>query len=214
MKVETVKAEKREASGTRAVRRLRQTGQIPGVIYGHGLPATNVSLERRAVEALLAHGTHVVNIEMAGGNQSCLLKDVQFDHLGATPVHVDLARVDLEERVQVKVPLELKGHARGLGEGGALVQNLIDIEIECRAVDIPDAIRVNISDLGVNSALHVRDIALPEGITARQDPEMIVVACREVTQPVAAPATAAPTETATEPEVIAKGKVEKEEGEE
>lgn len=214
MRVESLKALPREAHGSRAACRLRQSGLVPGVLYGHGQEPNAVAVERQALDRLLAHGTHVVNLEIDGRTESCLVKDVQYDHLGAAPIHVDLARIDLNERVRLKVPLELKGHARGLSEGGALIQQMIDMEIECLVANLPDSLRVNVSDLHVGGTIHVKDVPLPEGVTALSDPESIIVLCREVTARVEE---AALTEAAaaTEPEVIAKGKVETEgEGEE
>lgn len=210
MQVETIKAEPRSELGTRAVRRLREAGRIPATVYGHGEAPLNISLVVRDVQTVVAHGTHVLNVDMGGKLQACLLKDVQFDHLGAIPMHVDFSRIDLNERVRVKVPLEMRGQAKGLGEGGSIEQQIIDLEVECLAVNIPDSIRVNVTNLGVHQALHVRELELPEGVTAVHDGDSIVVLCREITEKAAAAPAVEGAEGAAEPEVIAKGKVEKE----
>ena len=210
MQIETIKASKREEYGKRPVARLRKSGAIPGIMYGHGEAPLPIAVDRHAIELMLAHGGHIANIELGGQTQACLIKDVQYDHLGATPLHVDFARIDLNQRVTVRVPLELRGHAKGQAAGGAIAQLLIDLEVECLAMDIPDLIRVNIADLDLNQALHVREIALPEGVACRLDPETIIAVCREVTAPVEPAPGAAVEPTTAEPEVIAKGKVEKE----
>ena len=211
MQVETVKAQSREAKGKRTVARLRKTGMIPGIVYGRGQSPEAIALDRHDLEGLLAHGTHIANVEVGGKTQACLLKDVQYDHLGSTPVHVDFTRVDLNERVRVRVPLELRGHAKGVTEGGSISQQLIDLEVECLPLAIPDSIRVNIANVGLTDIVKVRDIEMPEGVTSVQDPETIVVTCREILVPVEpAPGTAPVEAGAAEPEVIAKGKIEKE----
>ncbi|MEE8169887.1 MAG: 50S ribosomal protein L25 [Phycisphaerae bacterium] len=210
MNMETLKAERRENRGTRAARRLRKTGMLPGIVYGHKQDPLAISMDQHAVGQLLAHGTHVVNLDVGGRKEPCLLRDVQYDHLGIAPLHVDLTRIDLEERVHVKVPLEIKGKAVGLGQGGALEQQLIDLEVNCRAVDIPESIRVNVAELGINGTIHVKELELPAGVEAIPDGETIVVLCREVTLHVEAEETAEAEAKAAEPEVLAKGKGESE----
>jgi len=210
MNIETLKAEPRIIQGTRGNARLRNTGQVPAIVYGHGQKPESVQVDRHALETVLHKGAHVLNLDRGGKTESCLLKDVQWDPLGVAPIHADFARIDLSEKVRVKVPLQLRGTAKGQGEGGQIVQQLIDLEVECTAASIPDSIRVNIADLALNQAMHVKEIALPDGVRAVTDGEMIVVQCREALEIVETPAVAAPAEGAAEPEVIAKGKVEKE----
>jgi len=211
MQVESISVETRDPHGTRTARRLRGTGRVPGIVYGHGQPPEAISVDLKTLERLVAHGTHVVNLAVGPKTESCLVRDVQFDHLGTNPVHVDFSRIDLNERVTVKVPLELRGHAKGQNEGGTVTQVMIDLEVECLAMNIPSVIRVNIAELSVNQFIHVKELSLPEGVVSKQDGELIVVSCREVTAPVETPAATAEAAAApAEPEVIAKGKIEKE----
>lgn len=213
MQVVNIQAEPRKPHGRRVVARMRRQGRIPGIIYGHKQDPQPVSLDRHEIELHVEQGAHLVQLNLDGGAETCLIKDVQFDPLGIHAIHVDFTRVDLTERVRVKVPIELRGHAKGIAEGGVLSQQLKELEIECLVTSIPDSIRVPINDLGLNQMLHVRELPLPEGVRALAEPEAIVALCREVLV-VEAPAAAAPIEAAsTEPEVIAKGKLP-EEGEE
>lgn len=214
MEVKTLKAQPREAHGSRAAARLRRQGKIPGIVYGHKVDPAPITVDRRELEIELELGTHIVNLDVGGKSETCLIKDVQYDHLGIEAMHIDLARVDLNELVRLKVPLEFKGTAKGIGEGGVVTQQLMDIEVECTVASIPDVIRVNIADLGLNQMLHIRELALPEGVKAVADPEAIVAMCREPLAAAPAATAAVPgEEEAKEPEVIAKGKV-LEEGEE
>lgn len=211
MQVESITVQAREPHNTRSARRLRKTGMVPGIVYGHGQPPQAIAIDEKSVERLVSHGTHVVNVAIGPKTESCLLRDVQFDYLGTNPLHVDFSRIDLNERVSVKVPLELKGHAKGQTEGGTISQHIIDLEIECLAMNIPAVIRINIAELALNQSLHIRELVLPEGVTTPLDRELIVVSCREVTAPVETTAVAADAAAApAEPEIIAKGKIEKE----
>jgi len=215
MEIKTLKAEKRDPHGSRAVQRLRKAGRIPGIIYGHKQTPESIALDRHELEKQLELGAHLINVDMGGKAETCLIKDVQYDHLGMEPLHIDFARVDLTERVKVKVPLEMRGHAKGITAGGVITQQLMELEVECLVTAIPDSIRVNIADMELNQMLHVRELQLPNGVQALVDAEAIVVMCREPlveVTPVAGEGVAA--EGAAEPEVIAKGKlpVEGEEG--
>ena len=95
MDIPTVKAETRKAAGTRAADRLRRSGKLPGIVYGHKQEPVPVVLDRHTVQMHLDHGAHLLQLDLSGKSQPCLVKDAQYDHLGATLVHVDLARVDL-----------------------------------------------------------------------------------------------------------------------
>lgn len=210
MEIPTLKAEPRKAAGSRAAARLRRDGKLPGVVYGHKQSPESVSLVYRDVETYIEHGLHVVSLDLDGTVQPCQFKQAQYDYLGSTLVHVDLVRVDLSERVKVTVALEFRGTPKGAVEGGQVRHEMTDLEIECVVSEIPELIRVDVSDLGLDEVLHVKDIELPDGATVVSDPAAAVAVVR---LPIAAeaeeeaPAEAAEGETAAaEPQVIAKGK--------
>ena len=115
-------------------------------------------------------------------------------------LHVDFTRVDLNERVEVTVPLILKGEPKGEAEGGVLTQVISDIQIECLVTQIPEDIKHNVSEMGLNDVVHISDLKLPDGVRAIQDPDQIVATVKEVVEE--APAEVA--EGAAEPEVIGK----------
>jgi large subunit ribosomal protein L25 len=206
-----VQAEKREALGSRANKRLRDAGRLPGVVYGHKQEVLPVSFNRKEMATAISKGAHIFELSIAGKTENALLKEAQFDHLGIELIHLDLARVSLDEKVEVRVPLVLKGTPKGEADGGVLQQILTDIEIECRVLDMPESIVHNVSELELDSVLHIKDLKLPEGVKALQDGELIVATVREILEEAAAPATA---EGAAEPEVIGKKAEEAAEGEE
>ncbi|MDB5355245.1 MAG: rplY [Phycisphaerales bacterium] len=195
----TVTAQPRSALGSRANKRLRDTGFVPGVIYGHKQAVVPVTLPRKELATHLNRGAHLFSLALGQMSETVLVKEVQYDHLGLEVLHVDFARVDLNERVTVTVPLELKGEPKGEAEGGVLQQILSELEIECLVTDIPDVIRHNVSELGLNSVLHVKELTLPPNVKPIQDGEQIVATVREIVEQAAA----APAEAETaEPEVI------------
>jgi len=202
-----LQASARPELGSRANKRLRDTGQIPAVLYGHKEAVVPLKLRKKEISVYLAHGTHVFDLTLDGKTQKVLIKDVQYDHLGIEVLHVDFARVSLDEKVEITVPLELKGTPKGEADGGVLQQVLNDIEIECLVTDIPDAIRHNISDMALNSVLHIKDLKLPQGVKAMHDEDMIIAQVREIVEQAK---TADAEEAAGEPEMIGKKKEDEE----
>jgi large subunit ribosomal protein L25 len=193
-----VKATARNELGSRANKRLRDTGFIPGVIYGHKQAVLPVTLPRKEVANHIHHGAHLFSLALGEQKETVLVKEVQYDHLGIEVIHVDFARVDLNERVTITVPLELKGTPKGEADGGVLQQVMAELEIECLVTDIPDVIRHNVSEMGINTVLHVREVTLPPNIKALNDGEQIVATVREIVEQ----AVTTPAEGEAEPEVI------------
>ena len=194
-----ITAQPREGLGSRKVKRLRDQGLVPGVVYGHKEAVVPVTLPKKELTGHIDRGAHVFDLSLDGKSEKVLVKDVQYDHLGLEILHIDFARVSLDERVEVTVPLELKGEPKGAAEGGVLQQIVAEIEIECLVTDIPDKITHNVSEMAVDDALHIKDLTLPPGAKSMQDPDLIVAMVKVIEEEAAAPA--AEGETA-EPEVI------------
>lgn len=212
MEITKLKVTRREAAGTRACRRLRRTGQLPGIIYGHGQAPESVAVSAHELSGILDDGTHLLELALNGGTQQVLIKDVQFDPLDGSPIHVDFTRVDLTERVTVSVPLEFKGTPVGTHEGGVLEYAIVDVEIECLVSEIPDSIRVNVGDMKLGDLLHVSDLVLPPSMKAVTPDETIVCSVRAKAVAVEAEAEVSDEEGEQQPEII--GRKEKEEDEE
>jgi large subunit ribosomal protein L25 len=203
-----VTAEPRTQLGSRANKRLRDSGKLPGVIYGHKQAVLPITLPKKEVVNFLEHGRHLFAVSLGGQSENVLVKDVQYDHLGMDIIHVDFARVDLNERVEVTVPLELKGEPKGAAEGGVLQQIISELEIECLVTEIPDVIRHNVSEMELDSVLHIKDLHAPAGVKLLQDGELIVATVKEIVEAVAPEVAEAASET--EPEVIGKKKEDEE----
>ncbi|HEX8523922.1 MAG TPA: 50S ribosomal protein L25 [Tepidisphaeraceae bacterium] len=201
MAVQSIKitANPRSELGSRANKRLRDKGLVPGVVYGHKEAVVTVTLPKKELVGHLNHGAHLFELGVDGKNETVLVKEVQYDHLGAEVLHVDFARVSLDETVDVTVPLELKGEPKGEADGGVLQQIISELEITCRVTDIPDVIRHNVSEMALNDVLHIKDLKLPEGIKVNQDEDLIVATVREIAEDTTA---AAGEEGPAEPEII------------
>lgn len=208
----TLKAAPRQAVGTRVTRRLRESGMIPAIIYGHGEPPVTITLSHRDVEFALDHHQRSLKVDIEGETKQYLIKEVQYDHLGQTPIHLDLARVDLHELVQVVIGIELRGVPKGVTDGGVLDQNLAEIEVECVMTDIPDTLKPLVNHLGVDEFLAVKDLKLPPGVKVLTPGDERVCTVRPLVEEpeVEAEAVEGEEETA-EPEVISRGKKEQEE---
>jgi len=192
-----VTAKPRSELGSRANKRLRDAGLLPGVVYGHKEAVVPVTLPRKELVGHLNRGAHVFELAIEGKSERVLVKEVQFDHLGLEVIHVDFARVSLDEKVKVTVPVELKGTPKGEADGGVLQQIVSELEVECLVTEIPDAIRHNVSELKLNDVLHIRDLKLPPGVRAMPDGEVIIATVKEIAE------TETPAEGETaEPEVI------------
>ncbi|MCC6239277.1 MAG: 50S ribosomal protein L25 [Phycisphaerales bacterium] len=194
-----LQVQSRTALGSRSNRRLRRTGVLPGVIYGHKQAIVPITLPGKELALALDHGTHLFDLNLDGQSEKALIKEVQYDHLGKEIIHVDFTRVSLDERVRVTVSLELKGEAPGEKDGGVVQQILNEIEIECLVTEIPDSVLVDISGMALDAEIRVKDLKLPENIKALAEKEQMVVSCHTIEEE--APAEPA-AEGAAEPEVI------------
>lgn len=202
--------EPREKTGTAESRRLRKRGLVPGNIYGHGEGAVTVSANEESILPMVYSGHRVVDIQMNGGSELAIIRDVQWDTFGQKILHFDLLRVSREEKVEMEVAIELRGISPGVIAGGILDLHLHSISIVCPAYSIPDHVYVKINNLGIGDAIHVRDLELAPEVEVEQDPDEIVV---QVTQPtvVEEEEEAEAVPGAAQPEVI--GRKEKEEEE-
>ena len=170
-----IAAKARQSRGSRAARKLRKEGMVPAIVYGHKEATVSVSLSADELQRAIRHGVRVLDLQTDGKMEKALIRDLQWDHLGMELLHVDFTRVSADERVRVQVPLEIRGIAPGVTAGGVLDQPIHQLQIECPAISIPDHIRVNIGELQLDQAIHIKDVVMPPGVTALGDPEAIVV---------------------------------------
>lgn len=204
-----LKATSRTTTGSHKAQALRAKAQIPAIIYGHGETPQAVTVDRLDIEKAIKHGERLMEVELEGKNQNVLIKEVQYDPMGSDVLHVDLARVNLDELVEVTVPVILRGTPAGATEGGVLQQNVSEVTIECQVRSIPDDIRVSIEQMKIGDKLYMKDLPLAAGSKLLEDLEAIVASVSIITEKEAAEG-----EEAAAPEVIGEKKEEGEEGQE
>jgi large subunit ribosomal protein L25 len=209
-----LKAEKRTIFKKSTARTYRKTGFIPGIFYGTGDTSIPIAISELSLRPIIfTNESHIVNLEIEGESKpfSCILKDVQFDPIQTRPIHFDLMALTEGESITIEVNVQLTGVAPGIKEGGILQHILHKLDIECLPQFIPSRISVDISNLGINDSLKVSDIKL-EGIQILNDENAAIVSVLPptVVEEEAKPEVAAEAAVA-EPEVISKGKKEKEE---
>ena len=206
-------AQRRTVTGRSAVRKLKARGVVPAIIYGAKDKPETLQVSKRDINAMLSHASGeniLVELEIEGDggkNRLALVQEVQHSPVGGDVLHIDFHAVSMDEKIQADVPLEAAGIANGVKNfGGLLEQNLRSLAIECLPRDLPDVLTVDVSALNIGDSIHVRDIALPSGVTTRIQPELTafsVLAPTVEEEPVAAEA-----EVAAGPEVIREKKEE------
>jgi large subunit ribosomal protein L25 len=167
----------REPTNSRAVRRLRREGNVPGVVYGGGEDPISFSIEARELRLALAQGGAVLDLEIDGkGGTPVVLKDLVRHPVSGSTMHVDLLRVRLDQAIQSTVILELVGaeDAPGVKEGGVLEQITREITVEALPGDIPDTLTHDVSNLEVAATLTLSAISAPRGVTLIDDPETVI----------------------------------------
>ncbi|HVK07810.1 MAG TPA: 50S ribosomal protein L25 [Gemmataceae bacterium] len=208
----TLKTEPRNGKGSRDAVRERKAGRIPAIVYGHKETPASVTVSRDELTTALRHHARTLQLQLDGKSETVLIQQVQHDHLGSTILHVDFRRVSADERVRTIVEIELRGNAPGATGGGVLDQPLHKIHIECPAMAIPESIRVKIDSLLLGQAIHVKELDLPPGVKALDDPDLVVVQVKTQQAVVIEPTAGAEPGT-SEPEVITKKKEKPEEEE-
>ncbi|HUJ31791.1 MAG TPA: 50S ribosomal protein L25 [Candidatus Acidoferrum sp.] len=218
METFTVEGTVREERGKNAARRTRQTGQVPAVLYGGKKDSIALSVNAKQLTRILrsesGHNT-IFTVQVAGGKEErAMLKDWQVDPISGTLLHADLLRIAMDVRMRVKVPVHTFGEPQGVKVQGGIFETVTrEVEVECLPSDIPEEIRVDVTELLIGKQLRAGDLPLdPNKVKLVTDPQRViahVVTLKKEEEP--APEAAVAAETApAEPEVIKKGKKEEE----
>jgi large subunit ribosomal protein L25 len=199
----TLDVASRSAEGSRSARRLRRTGQVPGVMYGGDAGPELFAVDARILRNTLARSGAIIEVAVDGAAPNpVLVKDVQRHPVRGEAMHVDFLRVDMKVAIQTVVTLELTGadRAPGVVEGGVLSQSAIELHIEALPGDIPDSIVFDVSGLEMNSTATLSELTAPPGVTLLDDPEETVLAT--ITPPTQEPVE---EEIETETELVGEG---------
>ncbi len=207
-------ANKRDGQGTGASRRLRRTGRVPGIIYGGSGKPQQIDIDHNELFQLLrkeAFYSSVLNANVEGAKEMCLLRDVQRHPYRPVILHVDFQRVDATHKIHQKVPLHFVNAdiAPGVKLGGGMISHVMnDVNVKCLPADLPTFIEVDLKDLDAGHSIHVSQLVLPKGVEVvhhgEGDPVVATIMMKgggaveeaEAAPVVVAPAAAAPAKKA------------------
>jgi large subunit ribosomal protein L25 len=183
---------------------MRRSGRIPAVLYGRSGKAIAIDLDAREFSGGVKHISEstIVKVEVDGKSYDAFVKDTQRNIVDGNILHVDFYEVESGVLLRARVSLHLKGNPVGVREGGVLEFPLHEVEVECFPKDLPERIEIDVSDLGVNQSIHLRDLALAEGVKLMSAGDQVVALVKYAKEEAAAPAeeeAAAPAAAAAGP---------------
>lgn len=175
----SIVVQSRDVTGSRAARRLRGSGLIPGVLYGHGKEATMIAVDPHVMRAALSTsaGTHAVldvTIEGERGLRKAIVKKFELHPTKSTVTHIDLQEIRLDETIESVVAVHFEGEASGVKAGGVLDESLREVTVKGLVTDIPEHLVLDVSDLDINDTATVADLEVPAGIVVIDDPEHVL----------------------------------------
>lgn len=208
---------RRTETGKQAAKRVRTKGMVPCVLYGSGEAPVVLEVDRKELTTVLHSGGRNVIVDLAIGDDASdgiktIVKEIQHHPIGGHILHVDFQHISLTQKVRVEVPVVSFGVARGVKDGGGVLEHhLHHLEIECLATEIPEQIRVNVTALNIGDSIHVSDLLETE-------PRIVTEADRSVLT-IVAPVVSKVSEeegaeevSSSEPEVIRRERKTEEEG--
>lgn len=172
-KSEVLNVQLRDLTGTTASVRLRASGMIPAVLYGHGEANRHLAVPKSEVKLLLRHHSKTVKLQGAISD-TALVNEIQFDHMGIEVLHLDLVRVNLQEKVEVEVAIAKHGDSIGVRSNGVLLENMHSVLVRCPAGSIPDSLLLDVSDLDIGGQKTAGNLVLPEGVELVTPEETVV----------------------------------------
>jgi large subunit ribosomal protein L25 len=216
MALVSLKADDRTPARKGGARKLRMAGRVPAVLYGIGEVPKPLSLDAKELDILLRkHGASSIILDLeiegeAADKSSALVKEIQRHTVTGQVLHVDLQRVSAERKLTVEVPIVVTGEAKGVKEGGVMETILRELQVECLPGDMPEKLEIDVSEMDIGDAIHVRDLSLPK-TEILNDPDGVVLTLVPPTvYEEAKPEEEAAAAEAEEPELVKK---EKEAGE-
>jgi large subunit ribosomal protein L25 len=175
---EAIRADKRAASTKSELKRLRDQGKIPGVVYGKQLksPALIAVDEKELLNLLRGHARSVLELDIQGeGKRHVMINEVQRDMIKQNVLHVDFRQVNMDEEVRTTVPIEIEGQAAGVKQGGIMQVLLHELEVRCLPKDLPASIPIDVSAVDIGENLLVGDLKLPDTIQVLSDANEVIV---------------------------------------
>lgn len=171
-----IEVHKRDKMGSRDVKSLRKEGKIPGIYYSADSKAsTPFYIIDSDLTKAFRSGAHLYQVSVGGKLRNVIFKEVQYHPVTDNILHIDIYGVSLKEKIDIKVPVHLIGDAKGVSlDGGHLTQSLNDVDIKCLPAEIPEYIEVDVTELGINESLYVKDIATSEKVEITASENLVV----------------------------------------
>ncbi|CAN5452789.1 50S ribosomal protein L25/general stress protein Ctc [soil metagenome] len=182
---QSLKATVRQRSGTGALKAMRREGFVPAVLYGAKQESMNIKVDAKGFTELLKGSVSeriLVDLEIegeSGGAKLALIQDVQHHAVSRQILHADFHAVSKTDTLHTTVPLHLTGTAKGVKSGGVLEHQIHEISVRCLPADLPEVIEVDVSELKMGDALHVKDVVPPKGVEIDLDGEVVVALITE-----------------------------------
>ncbi|MBW7888777.1 MAG: 50S ribosomal protein L25 [Bacteroidetes bacterium] len=192
----------------KTLNKVRNEGKIPGVYYSRGEENITIAATPLSLRSLIyTTNTHIINLKLDNGvTKTCILRDVQFDPVSDKPIHFDLLGIKENETLTVQIPVMLKGTPKGVKDGGTLQHVMRFVRVSCLPKYIPEHIELDVTELGMNHTIHVRDVKLENVTILDNEAGTIVAVIPPTVIKEETPGAEAAAPAAAEPEVIAKGK--------
>lgn len=165
----------REISNKGSNRRLRAEKKIPGIFYFHGSDNIPIYIERTDLQAIWGHESALLDVSFDGKkSRKCIIRDIQYDPIKGTPIHLDLMGIRMGEKFTVTVPLHLEGTSEGVKNGGIMQQMMRELQIECLPSNMPEFLQVDVSELKIGDSISISDLQW-ENIELLDDPDTTIV---------------------------------------
>jgi large subunit ribosomal protein L25 len=173
-----IKASLRQPLGKRS-RRLLREGKLPAIVYGHNTEPTPITLDKLEFQKVFVKSgrTHLVDLAIDGRTEKVLVREIQTHPRRLGPIHVDFYQVNLQEKIEVDVPVHLIGESAAVKRGdGDILQPMHSVRVECLPSDIPEAFEIDITPLEeIDMELRVSELKVPQGVTVLDEPEQLIV---------------------------------------
>jgi large subunit ribosomal protein L25 len=171
-----IEVHKRDNRGSLNVKNLRKEGKIPGIYYSvDSKKSVPFYILNTDLALAFRSGAHLYQVSVGGKLKNVIFKEVQYHPVTDDILHVDIYGVSLKEKIDIKVPIHLIGEAKGVSaDGGHLTQSLNDIDIKCFPAEIPEFIEVDVTEIGINDSLYVRDVVVPDNVEITASEDLVV----------------------------------------
>lgn len=211
MKEVILEVESRETGSKSMLSNFRRAGKVPAVFYGKDIKPETIAVDSKAFMSIIeANGANVViSLNFASGKKAAIVKKLQRDILTQDPMHIDFQAISLKDKIDVMVPVHLEGVSDGVKNFGGTMEFIVrEVEVECLPTNIPQKISLDVTPLGLGQGITVADLPKIDGVVYKQEPSTLIVHVVAVVVKEETPAEAGAE--AVQPEVISKGKKDKE----